>query len=172
MENSKPESREEEARRVSAEIANSDGWDELKMQVSDIKRLMADGKACKEDILGFCEDARKALDEIEAQIWGDGEALSDPDADTEEEKAGPFVVLLSDHYWARASSFVKAKARLNGEVPRLAYLTNDKTSYVDGTGSFAYDPKSTWFKFPLMRRMSGPNRGKPGMVEFWEPKEP
>lgn len=172
MENSIHEQHVAEARRVSAEIANSDGWDELAQQVSDIKLLMARGQADKDDILGFCEDARKALDEIEDQVWGDGEALSDPDADTEEEKAGPFVVLLSDHYWARASSFVKARARLHGEVPRLAYLTNDKTSFVDGLGSFAFDQKSTWFKLPLMRKMSGPNRGKPGTVEFWEPREP
>lgn len=172
MDNSIHEQHVAEARRVSAEIANGDGWDELKMQVSDIKRLMADGKACKEDILGFCEDARKALDEIEAQIWGDAEALADTDADTPEEKEGPFVVLLSDHYWARASSFVKARARLYGEVPRLAYLTNDKGSYVDGMGLFSFDQKSTWFKLPLARKLNGPERGKPGRVSFWEPKEP
>lgn len=172
MANSTHEEHVAEARRVSAEIANSDGWDSLRQNVADIRHLMADGNACKEDILGFCEDARKALDEIEAQVWGDAEALADPDADTPEEKEGPFVVLLSDHYWARAASFVKARARLHGEVPRLAFLTTDPTSFVDGMGSFAYNPKTPWFELPLMRKMSGPNRGKPGTVSFHKPTEP
>lgn len=121
------------------------------------------------DLKRTIDDLRRMLNSIEKEVnfpTQDEDEKTDSDDKKDE---GPMVVLMSDQYWARARSFIKAKSMLHGEEPRLMYVTTDTKSFVNGMGSFAYDPRKPHFRIPLGFKVSGPNAGKPGEVEFYEP---
>ena len=125
----------------------------------------------KKDLDLIIEDLRKQLNSIERELHAEPEKEEGEENNAEEEKKdeGPMIVLMSDCYWARNRSFLEAKARLHGEEPRIAFVTTDQTASIDGMGGFRYDPAKPYFMIPLCRRVSGPNKGKPGTVEYHEP---
>lgn len=134
----------------------------------DIEEAMQ--QSDKKDLDLIIEDLRKQLNSVERELHAEPEEEAVEEKQEEEQKdEGPMVVLMSDQYWARARSFIKAKSMLHGEEPRLMYVTTDTKSFVDGMGSFAYDPRKPHFRIPLGFKVSGPNAGKPGEVEFYEP---
>ena len=123
-----------------------------------------------DDLKSIVKDIRKMLNSIEQEIYFHTSEEDEPEEKKDEEKdEGPIVVLMSEQYWARARSFIKAKSMLHGEEPKLMYVTTDPTAFVDGFGSFAYNPDKPFFRVPLGFRVGGPKAGTPGEVEFRQP---
>lgn len=134
----------------------------------DIEEAMK--QSDKKDLDLIIEDLRKQLNSVERELHAEPEKEeSEEKHEGEQKDDGPMIVLMSDCYWARNRSFLEAKERLHGEEPRIAFVTTDQTASIDGTGGFRYDPSKPYFSIPLCRRVSGPNKGKPGTVEYHEP---
>lgn len=132
----------------------------------DIEEAMQ--QSDKSDLASILEDLRKQINSVERELYAEPEKEEGEDAE-EKKDEGPMIVLMSDCYWARNRSFLEAKERLHGEEPRIAFVTTDQTASIDGMGGFRYDPSKPYFSIPLCRRVSGPNKGKPGTVEYHEP---